>query len=350
MTSVIKIVDRQTVDAIAAAWLAQLDGGDLSPADMAAFREWLNRSPEHRETLIRMARVWSGLDTVIDARLEKVLAVAEADDAEKPAGLMPALARLYPVRASLAAAASLFMVVFGVFFVAADPFGFSAAPDKAVYASAVGEQKEMHLEDGTIVRLNTGSSLEVDYSPEERSVRLLEGEAWFDVAHNAKRPFVVYAGDGAVRAVGTSFAVRKRENVVDVTVTSGRVVLSNLKREENVEPSPYPLATLEAGHQASFDERVESVDSLDTEELDRKLAWRDGYLRFNGQPLSEVVDEISRYTTVTIVIEDPTLQNLRIGGYFQTGDVNTMLDILHQSFGVEHEWKGEEQVILAAAK
>lgn len=349
MSSVIKIVDRQTVDAIAASWLAQLDGGDLSPADMAAFREWLNRSPEHRETLVRMSRVWSGLDAVIEARLEKAFAAAEAETS-RPAGIAPALARLYPVRASLAAAASLFLLVFGVFVVTANPFGFSSASEKAVYAAAVGEQKEMHLEDGTVVRLNTGSSLEVDYSDEERSVRLLVGEAWFDVAHNAKRPFVVYAGDGAVRAVGTSFAVRKRDHLVDVTVTSGRVVLSNLKRSTYAEPSPYPLATLEAGHQASFDERVESVESLGREEIDRKLSWREGYLRFDGEPLSEVVNEISRYTTVSIVIEDPGLQDLRIGGYFQTGDVSTMLDVLRQSFGVEHKWKGDGEVILAAAE
>ena len=131
---------------------------------------------------------------------------------------------------------------------------------------------------------------------------------------------------------------------------SGRVILSNLKREENVEPSPYPLATLEAGHQASFDDRVESVTSLDQEELDRKLSWRDGYLRFNGQPLAEVVDEIGRYTTVDIVIEDPSLQDLKIGGYFQTGDIETMLDILQQSFGVAHEWRGSQQVFLVATR
>lgn len=345
MTSIIKIVDRQTVDAIAASWLAQLDGGDLSEADMAAFREWLNRCPEHRETLRRMARVWSGLDAIIEARLEKTLALAEAG---RPAGLASSLARLYPARAALAAAASLFLVVLSAFILAADPF--SPEPRKAVYAAAIGEQRDMRLEDGSVVRLNTGSSIEVDYSPEERSVRLLEGEAWFDVAHNAKRPFVVYAGEGAVRAVGTSFAVRKRDNIVDVTVTAGRVILANLKQDDEKAPSPYPLATLEAGQQASFDERVESVESLDAAEVERKLAWRDGYLRFDGEPLSEVVNEISRYTTVTIVIEDPALQDLRIGGYFQTGDVNTMLDVLRQSFGVDYEWKGDQQVILAAAE
>jgi len=348
MTSVIKIVDRQTVDAIAASWLAQLDGGDLSAADMAAFREWLNRSPEHRETLLRMAQVWSRVDRVIEARLDRVLAAADAGG--RKVSLAQTLTRLYPVLASLAVAASLVLIASSVFLVVTDPFGFTAAPQKAVYAAAIGEQKQLRLEDGTVVRLNTGSSLELDYSPEERSVRLLEGEAWFDVAHNAKRPFVVYAGDGAVRAVGTSFAVRKRDKVVDVTVTSGRVILSNLKREENVAPSPYPLATLEAGHQASFDERVESVTSLGREEIERELSWRSGYLRFDGEPLSEVVDEISRYTTVDIVIDDPALQDLRIGGYFHTGDVETMLDILEQSFGVAHEWKGSDEVVLVATR
>ncbi|MCK5749602.1 MAG: DUF4880 domain-containing protein, partial [Oricola sp.] len=187
MTSVIKIVDRQTVDAIAASWLAQLDGGDLSAADMAAFREWLNRSPEHRETLLRMAQVWSRVDRVIEARLDRVLAAADAGG--RKVSLAQTLTRLYPVLASLAVAASLVLIASSVFLVVTDPFGFTAAPQKAVYAAAIGEQKQLRLEDGTVVRLNTGSSLELDYSPEERSVRLLEGEAWFDVAHNAKRPF-----------------------------------------------------------------------------------------------------------------------------------------------------------------
>lgn len=350
MASVIKIVDRQTVDAIAAAWLAQLDGGDLSPADMAAFREWLNRSPEHRDTLIRMAGLWSGLDGVIESRIEETLGAAAAKDARRSPSLARALMQLYPVQASLAIAASLFLVAMSAFVVFENPLGIRAEPQKAVYAAAVGEQKVIRLEDGSVVRLNTGSSLAVDYSPAERAVRLLEGEAWFDVAHNAKRPFVVYAGDGAVRAVGTSFVVRKRDQTVDVTVTSGRVVLSNLKREKSAEPSPYPLATLEAGHQASFDERVESVESLDPEELERKLSWRSGYLRFDGQPLAEVVDEISRYTTVNIVIDDEALRELRIGGYFQTGDVDTLLDILQQSFGVAHVWKDDKQVMLMAMK
>lgn len=350
MTSVIKIVDRQTVDAIAASWLAQLDGGDLSPADMAAFCEWLNRSPEHRETLIRMARLWSGLDDVLAARIDNALAATDSMGSGKRVSLVGALMKTFPLRTSAVFAASALLVVVSAFVIFADPFGFDSGPQKAVYASAIGEQKTMALEDGTQVRLNTGSSLEVDYSAAERSVRLLEGEAWFDVAHNGKRPFVVYAGDGAVRAVGTSFAVRKKANVIDVTVTSGRVILSNLKRDDNDTSSPYPLATLEAGHQALFDEKVESVASLDTAELDRRLSWRSGFLRFDGQPLTEVVDEISRYTTVRIIIDDAALQELRIGGYFQTGDVETLLEILEQSFGVAHTWEGEEQVLLMAAK
>jgi len=316
---------------------------------MAAFREWINRSPEHRETLVRLAQVWFTVDHLIEDRIDEILRAAPDVMTKKGPGLLQSLVRLYPGRAIVSVAASLILVAAAAFVITAQHFNALTASQKTVYAAAIGEQREMTLEDGTVVRLNTGSSLEVDYAPDERSVRLLEGEAWFDVAHNPNRPFVVYAGDGAVRAVGTSFAVRKRDKVVDVTVTSGRVVLSNVKKNEGAEPSPYPLATLEAGHQASFDERVESVTSLDSEEIDRKLAWREGYLNFDGQPLADVVDEISRYTTVRIVIDDATLRDLRIGGYFPTGDIDTMLEVLEQSFGVAHNWDGKEVVRLTSA-
>lgn len=351
MASVIKIVNRQTVDAIAAAWLAQLDGGALSPADMAAFREWVNRCPEHRETLTRMARTWSALDDVIEERLAAALEAADEKTERRPIGVTGALMRLYPMRAALIFTACFSIMVLSAIALIFDPFGFSNEQGKAIYAAAIGVQKEVALEDGSLVRLNTGSSIEVDYSASERAVRLLEGEAWFDVAHNARRPFVVYAGDGAVRAVGTSFAVRKRGEVVDVTVTAGRVVLSTIKRETNEEaPSPYPLATLEAGHQASFDDRMESVDRLEPTEIERKLSWRSGFLKFDGEPLSDVVDEIGRYTTVKIIIDDPTLRDLRVGGYFRTGDIDTMLDVLDRSFGVTYSWEGKEAVRLSAAQ
>jgi transmembrane sensor len=349
MASLIRIVDRQTVEAEAAAWLAQLDGGALSRADRAAFCEWLGRSPEHRESLTRMARMWSGVDEIIEARIERAVTENEDVKPHRAMGLGGALARLYPAHAAAAFATAACALALAALVVVNGPFGGSE-PAKAVYASAIGEQKELTLDDGSLVRINTGSSIEVDFSPGERSVRLLEGEAWFDVVHNPKRPFVVYAGDGAVRAVGTSFAVRKRDSVVDVTVTEGRVVLSTIRREEGAEPSPFPLATLEAGHQASFDEQVESVDRLETEEIERRLSWREGFLRFDGEPLGDVVQEIGRYTTVSIEIEDDALRDLRVGGYFQTGDIDTMLEVLERSFGVAHRWEGKEVVLLTSAE
>lgn len=350
MASVIRIVDRQTVEAIAAAWLAQLDGGELSEADLAAFREWINRSPEHRTTLMRLANIWAGVDHAIEARIEQAMTDAPASSA-RSLGMFGALMGLYPARMAGALAGLVAVIVLSAAFFVYGSARFPTDPEKAVYASAVGEQKGLTLEDGTFVRLNTDSAIEVDYSPGERSLRLLEGEAWFDVTHNEARPFVVYAGEGAVRAVGTSFAVRKRDGVVDVTVTEGRVVLSTLRRNDGEEEqAPLPLATLEAGHQASFDEqRVESVDRLEAEEIERKLSWREGFLQFEGEPLGEVVQEIGRYTTVEIMIEDEALRDLRVGGYFRTGDIETMLEVLERSFGVASEWEGKGKVRLVTA-
>ena len=99
-----------------------------------------------------------------------------------------------------------------------------------------------------------------------------------------------------------------------------------------------------------FNDHVESIEKLKPAEIERKLAWREGFLRFNGQALSEVVEEISRYTTVKIQIDNETLRNLQIGGYFQTGDIDTMLEVLEQSFGVAHQWHGDGEVRLFAVQ
>lgn len=362
MENVTPMTDRRTIEAEAAAWIAQLDGTGPSQQDLAALREWMGRSPQHRAALERLAAVWDDLNILTQLAVPLPGRVA-ADE--------PALAGRYwshvfrPVAALVAGAALVVAVIIGgspwrnapEVADVADNVAAIAASQGTSYTTAVGMQRTIELADGSRVLLNTDSEVEIELGIATREIRLLKGEALFEVARDPGRPFLVYAGNGLVRAVGTAFSVYLRnENSVSVTVTEGEVELaampepasSDLARDTGLE-SPAPLATLKAGQVATFGHKVESIQFLALNEIERQLSWRDGMLRFDGEPLSHVVAEVSRYTTQKIVILDPGLADLRIGGYFKVGETEAMFEALETSFGVHAERIGGNLVHLSAA-
>lgn len=232
------------------------------------------------------------------------------------------------------------------------------AVTSGTYVTAVGRQQRIDLADGSRITLNTDSQIEIAFNAQYRDIRLLRGEALFEVAQDPDRPFRVYAGNGLVRAVGTAFTVYlKDENNVSVTVAEGEVelVAVSVPRGDRMaggaaDPSIASLATIKAGQIATFGLDIESIQTLDDAELSRQLSWRDGMLRFDGEPLSEAMHEVSRYTTTRIVILDPTLRDLRIGGYFKVGETDAMLEALELSFGVRVERANEKLVYLRARR
>jgi len=223
-----------------------------------------------------------------------------------------------------------------------------------LYSTDVGEQKPITLADGSRVLLNTDSRIQVNYSAQQREVFLLRGEAYFEVAHNAERPFLVYAGANMVRAVGTAFTVYLKKQDIEVVVTEGIVELSAMangsggRTAKNLIKPAIKLADIKAGQSADFNQEVESIQPVMPLEIKRKLSWREGILAFSGEPLEQVVAEISRYTPVTIVISDPAIRNVRIGGYFKVGATDALLEALETSFGVRVNRVNDKLVYLAA--
>jgi transmembrane sensor len=225
---------------------------------------------------------------------------------------------------------------------------------QVLYSTSVGEQKSIVLPDHSKVLLNTASRIQVDYRVGQRGVHLLQGEAFFEVAHDTHRPFLVYAGANIVRAVGTAFTVRVQKQDVEVTVTEGVVELSSVPHAVGstvgkglIEPQT-KLADIKAGQSAAFNQDVESIQSIKPQEIKRKLSWREGILSFSGEPLEQVVAEVSRYTPVTIVISDPAIRDIRIGGYFKIGETDAMLEALETSFGVRVNRVNDQLIYLAA--
>jgi transmembrane sensor len=156
------------------------------------------------------------------------------------------------------------------------------------YITKVGEARLIELADGSKVRLNTDSAIDVKLEERNRTIRFLKGEARFDVAHDPKRPFLVTARDGSVQALGTVFNLRQRKDFTEVTVIEGQVAVID---------QGAPATTVPAGAAAMIRAAAVSVIRLAPSDLDRRTAWQQGQIHLEGETLSQAVDEFNRYRT-----------------------------------------------------
>ena len=229
---------------------------------------------------------------------------------------------------------------------------------RSSYETAVGEQFSVRLADGSVATLNTNSEIDVRYSRAERLILLRRGEVSFHVAPHSEWPFQVVAGTQRLQALGTVFNVRlgPRDNV-EVTVSEGHVRVSDILapntapavlNDDISEEAVSADLTLSAGEIAIIDRGVASVRAIDSVEIDAKLSWHEGFVVTQGNPLSAVIEDVSRYTETTIIIADDSIRNLRVGGYFRAGDVEGLLLALEESFGIDAERLGDDLVVLTA--
>lgn len=330
MTPVVDFKGRSAIEAEATAWIVQLDGKVPSREDLAALRDWAARSPQHYATLRELAEMWGEIDG---------LAIENLAPGAEPAPAVRAAPRW---RAPMAAAAALALLIAGG--AALWTLDRASAPAAQVYATAIGEQRSFALADGSEVQLNTDSTVEVSFTDGARDVRLVEGEALFEVAHDAARPFTVYADGGAVRAVGTAFTVRLDESHVDVLVSEGVVEL--FAGADAMEATGAPRL---AAHQAAvLAGGAVSIRDLSPQEFQRMMAWSEGMMVFQGEALSDVLDEVRRYTEMDIRIADPSLSVLRVGGRFGVDDVDAVLNSLGTGLGVDVSYADDSTVVISA--
>jgi transmembrane sensor len=186
-------------------------------------------------------------------------------------------------------------------------------PSAETYQTAVGEVRKLPLPDGSVATINTGSELQVAMTPSTRRLSLIQGEAWFKVASNPERPFVVEAGQVRVRAVGTAFSVRRRETGASVFVTEG-VVETWIEGQEN-------LRTKVAAGSKALVEPGQPPQAVEArQEIEHGLAWRFGQISLYGETLATAVNEFNRYNTRKIVIGDAELATEKVVGQFSADD------------------------------
>lgn len=307
----------------AIAWLARLSDRGATADDRQAFKRWQAQSVDHARAYDKVARVWG--DRTLDVA---ALSVARSD----PAGLetrVPAGGRWRQQR--LAVAACLVVLVLGaVYFDAATRW-------QADYQTAIGERRTIRLPDQSLMTLSTHTAIAIAFNDTIRRVRLLRGEAFFQVQHDADRPFIVESEEAATRAVGTEFIVRHRPGSDRVTVIDGVVEVSSRNEGRSME-------RVIAGRMVETEHgRLSPARSVD---LSTASAWLRGLLIVDEVPLVQVIEEVRRYHPGTILFWNEQMGTRRVTGTYNLEDPSKILFHLSKTFPLQSIGLGDRIVIL----
>jgi transmembrane sensor len=340
------IISEEIQDA-ASGWLARRDRG-LSAAEQDAYLEWLYASPRHGRAIVQLERVWTTLN-----KLEQWRPAHSA--IPNPDLLAPRRhSRLYWLSTALAAAAAIAMAAY-IWLPA------RAGSPVPLHTAVIHPGPErLTLEDGSVVELNTGAKVDVHFTPGERRVQLVRGEAHFTVAKNAVRPFFVDTGRVSVRAVGTAFSVSLAATEVAVLVTEGKVQVTSENREQRTEASTPPDTSvlrppssgiyLTAGQQAVIPLGADATSAPTVQEvtpaqIERALAWQGIRLGFVEMPLADVVAEFNRYNHRKLIVADEATGAILVDGNFRADNVDAFIRLLDSSFDVTAFPHGDEVVL-----
>ncbi|WP_312054064.1 FecR family protein [Brevundimonas diminuta] len=306
---------RNEIEDTAAYWLVrQADG--LSSEEQARLDAWLNAAAEHKTVFWRLEYIWEKTGRLVALRGPDTLAEAVT---EAPPPAMPRRVRPRWV-AGLAAALAVIVLS-------------SAAllwPRPAHYATDTGERRLVALSDGSRVELNTETRLRTAMSPDSREAWLDKGEAYFEVVHDASRPFTVHMGARSVHVLGTRFSVRRDGDKVQVLVAEGRVRLSGSKADPVSRPVVLDRGDVATGMGASV---LQSRTS--DQHVDDQLAWRRGLLVFDQITLADAAVEFNRYNQTQLKVLDSQTAAIRIGGSFEATNVEAFVRLLQSAYGLK---------------
>lgn len=312
----------QIVRARAAEWLERSVSEEWSEQDQAELSAWLAQSPSHRIAYLRVRAAWNKADRIV---------VLKTQGFRKPASAP----RKGGVSASFRFAAALIVAAA----IGVGTAQYLTQPEGTVYATAVGGHKTITLTDGTRIELNTDTRLRIALGDNRRSVFLDRGEAFFQVTHDAARPFVVTAGNHRVVDLGTQFVIRREPGEVKVALVEGSAQFENIAASEAkpavLAPGDVVVATAKDVH----------ITRKPLRALDETLAWRHGSLIFFHTSLAEAAREINRYNEEKVVIADEGVGHLKINGTFPVNNVRLFGRVAHVVLGVKVENKGGEVVI-----
>jgi transmembrane sensor len=294
----------------AAAWATRIDAGSINPDADEGLRQWLQGDPRRRGALLRAEAALSFMDR------GRALSGVIPNPTIKP---------FLVWRTLLVAGAALAAGIVGVAILVTIPHR---------YGTGLGEVRQVPLSDGSLVAINTQSAVEIAMHPDSREVTLTRGEAWFKVAHDKKRPFIVSAGRIRVRAVGTAFSVRRHDEGADVQVTEGTVETWTVGEESR-------KVRIASGSKAYVAEYQAPKTVQAPVDIERSLAWREGQIALEGETLDQAVAQFNRYNTRKLVISDPTLADEKLVGQFRATEPKNFADAVATTLGATVAEEGD---------
>ena len=363
----------QEIEDQAAAFLARRDSGNWTQVDQAELEQWLTESTARRVGFLRLEGVWD------EARRLRAFSAGLAPGAVPPPGewrhtpffdseSSPRLRDGVPASSLPVQAVSnqnsgwprkrMGLVAFAATILCALAVGayFTSAPRGDRYITPIGGIASVPLADGSHLTLNTATRVRVELTPQERHIRLDDGEAFFQVAKDPTRPFVVEVGNKRVVAVGTEFSVRRTGDDMRVVVTEGKVRvesgsadgaagsshLASLRGRQGVAGASTEMAQgrrpgevfLTPGSVASAGDDGVVVEQKPLSEAEDDLTWRHGYLTFHDASLADAVAEFNRYNTHKIAIQDPAVAAIRISGSFRALNYEAFVRVLGDGFAI----------------
>lgn len=317
--------------------LLRLWSAQLSEPEAAAIRSRAKADPEYREEYEASLDILAGMEELADDPAIRAI----AEEPQQRIGI-----NRFRQRAGLGIAAGMLLAV-GAALAYYSPWSGPDDSHLQKHFTRVGEQKTVELADGTVVTLNTATQLVVDYTDEARRILLERGEAYFDVAEDARRPFTAELGVRSVTALGTEFSILKHPDQYRVAVLEGTVSLHELTDpavgtappvsadgRAVVLPAP-EQRLLEQGWVAEFDVSRNQLSAFQPDSMERYQGWRGGLLRFYREPLFEVVKELNRYTRRKILIEDAGIMNLNVYAAVSVKELESALIALEKLLPIE---------------
>lgn len=321
-------------------WNAKMDRG-LTQPESKQFQLWMHKSPEHMKVMFEVAKMWDTLD-----------ALNRLSDLFPPSVVKH---KWFSNQFKAIAASILFMV--SVFLLQTDQFSLMMDQEQYTtlttqYETRVGERNTIHLPDSSILVLNTNSLVNVTYNQQTRIIELQRGELHIEVAHNKSRPLRVLAAGKVIEAVGTAFNVEVSDNLVELIVTDGKVLVDSSTSTQQLKPISTNAIPVVQGEMIdlhiSLPIAEDVVKRVSESEISSKLSWQKGNLIFRGDSLSDTLKEISRYSDITFELaDDAKLRKIKVAGMFKTGDVDGLLSVLEKSFNIEHKKVSAKKITLS---
>ncbi len=292
-------------------WHARLREPDPSGKTRTAFEQWLSADARHIRASAEAQALW----VMLGQPVARVMS-------SESAGARPAASRRpIPARRTGIAVAACLVVLLGLAVSRQTGVLDNLRSD---YVTAVGRRRTVSLADGSQIILNTDTAMAVAFEPDRRVVRLYRGEAWFAVAHNTDRPFIVQTPGGDVRVTGTHFNVRLKDGRAIVSLLEGRVELT-------ADDATGKAVILSPGEQGIVTAR--GVDTPKTFDTNAVTAWQHGQLVFYQAPLAEVVEQLNRYRPGWIMLAS-ALRPTKVTGVFGTNNPDAALSVIQDTLHI----------------